>query len=79
MKKSDLEHSRTIMHDGTAVFVHSYEIPNVRRMVDSISREEYQEEIISPHYDSDTALIKKKDPFIISIKSTWIAISSMHD
>lgn len=57
---SDWEHSRTLIHDGTAVFVHNYDFPGVYRMVENISREEYQVEIIHPPHDSDTAIIKKK-------------------
>lgn len=57
---SDWEYSRTLMHDGTAVFVHNYDFSGVHRMVDNISPEEYQVEIIHPTYDADTALIKKK-------------------
>jgi len=58
--KSDWENSKTLMHNETAVFVHNYGFPGVRRMVDSISRDEYQVKIIHPPSDSDTALIKKK-------------------
>ena len=58
--RSDWENSKTLMHDGTAVFVHNYEFSGVRRMVDSISRDEYQVKIIRPTSDSDTALIKKR-------------------
>lgn len=57
---SDWECSKTLMHDGTAVFVHNYDFPGVQRMVDNIRREEYQVEIIHPPNDSDTGLIKKK-------------------
>ena len=58
--KSDWENSKALMHDGTAVFVHNYGFPGVKRMVDSISRDEYQVKIIRPSSDSDTALIKRK-------------------
>ena len=58
--KSDWEHSKTLMHDGTAVFVHNYYFSGVRKMVDNISRDEYQVKIIHTPYDSDTALINKK-------------------
>ncbi len=57
--KSDWENSKTLMHDGTAVFVHNYEFPGVRKMVDNIPRDEYRVRIISSPSDSDTALIKK--------------------
>lgn len=58
--KSDWENSRTLMHDGTAVFVHNYEFLGVRRMIDNIPKDKYHVKIISSPYDSDTALIKKK-------------------
>jgi len=58
--KSDWENSKTLMHEGTAVFVHNYEFLGVRRMVDTIPKDRYQVRIISSPYDSDTALIKKK-------------------
>jgi len=57
--KSDWECSKTLMHDGTAVFVHNYYFSGVRRMVDNISRDEYQVKVIHPSHDSETALIKK--------------------
>jgi len=58
--ESDWENSKSLMHDGTTVFIHNYGFPGVRRMVDSISRHEYQVKIIDPPSDSHTALIKKK-------------------
>jgi hypothetical protein len=58
--KSDWENSRTLMHDGTAVFVHNHNFSGVRRMIDTISREEYQVKIIHTPFDADTAIIKKK-------------------
>ena len=58
--KSDWENSKTLMHDGTAVFVHNYYFPGVKRMVEGIPRDKYQVKIIHPPNDSDTALIKKK-------------------
>jgi len=62
--KSDWEYSKTLMHDETAVFVHNYYFSGVKRMVDNMSRDKYQVEIIHPSNDSDTALVKKK-------KRTW--------
>lgn len=59
--RSDWENSRTLMHDGTGVFVHNYEFSGVRRMVDGISRDEYRVRIIHPTSDSDTALIQKRN------------------
>ena len=57
---SDWENSKILMQDGTAVFVHNYYFSCVRRMVDNISRDEYQVKIIHAPSDSDTALIKKR-------------------
>jgi predicted O-methyltransferase YrrM len=57
--KSDWENSKTLMHDGTAIFVHNYEFSGVRRMVDSIPRDEYQVKIICPSSEGDVAYIKK--------------------
>jgi predicted O-methyltransferase YrrM len=57
--KSDWEHSKTLMHHGTAVFVHNYGFSSVRRMVDNINRDKYQVEIIHPPSDYSTAIIKK--------------------
>ena len=58
--RSDWENSKTLMHDGTAVFVHNYEFSGVRRMVDNISRTRYHVKIVHSPLDSDTALITKK-------------------
>jgi predicted O-methyltransferase YrrM len=57
--KSDWENSKTLMHDGTTVFVHNYEFSGVRRTVESISRDEYQVKIINVPSEGDIALIKK--------------------
>lgn len=57
--KSDWENSKTLMHEDTAVFIHNYYFSGVKKMVDSISRDKYQVEIIHPPNDSDTALVKK--------------------
>jgi predicted O-methyltransferase YrrM len=57
--KSDWENSKTLMHKDTYVFVHNYEFPGVRRMVDSIPKDKYKVKIIHPQLDCDTALIKK--------------------
>ncbi len=57
--KSDWENSESLMHNETAVFFHNYGFSGVRRLVNSISREEYQVEIIHPSSDYDTALVKK--------------------
>ena len=58
--KSDWENSRSLMHDETAVFFHNYDFSGSKRVVDNISREEYQVKIIHPSSDYDTALVKKK-------------------
>jgi predicted O-methyltransferase YrrM len=57
---NDWECSKLLMHDGTAVFVHNCDFSDVRRMVNNISRDKYQVEIIHPPYDSETALIKRR-------------------
>ena len=58
--KSDWENSRSLMDDETAVFFHNYNFSGVKRVVDNISREEYQVKIIHPSSDYDTAFVKKK-------------------
>jgi predicted O-methyltransferase YrrM len=58
--KSDWENSRALMHDETAVFFHNYDFSGPRRVVDNVSREEYQVKIIHPSSDYDTAFVKKK-------------------
>jgi predicted O-methyltransferase YrrM len=58
--RSDWENSRSLMHDETAVFFHNYDFSGPKRVVDNISREEYQVKIIHPSSDYDTALVKKK-------------------
>lgn len=57
--ESDWENSETLMHNGTAVFVHNYGFPGVRRMVDSIPRDKYQVRIIHNSSEGEIALIKK--------------------
>ena len=58
--KSDWEHSRTLIHSGTAVFVHNYDFAGIRRMVDNISSVDYDVTIIYPVKDAATAMIRKK-------------------
>lgn len=58
--KSDWENSKTLMRDETAVFFHNYDFSGPKRVVDSISREDYRVEIIHPVSDYATALVKKK-------------------
>jgi len=57
--ESDWENSRTLMHDGTAVYVHNYEFSGVRRMVDNIPRDKYHVKIIHTSSEGEIALIKK--------------------
>jgi len=59
--QSDWENSKFLMHNNTAVFFHNYDFSGPKRVVDSISREEYQVKIIHPLSDCDTALVKKKE------------------
>ena len=55
--KSDWENSKSLMHDETAVFFHNYDFSGVKRVVNNISREEYQVKIIHPSSDYDTAFV----------------------
>ena len=57
---SDWDNAKTLMHEGTAVFVHNYDFLAVGRMVDTISRDMYEVKIIRVPFDSDTAFIMKK-------------------
>ena len=57
--ESDWENSEALMHNGTAVFVHNYGFPGVRRMVDRIPRDKYQVRIIHNSSEGEIALIKK--------------------
>ena len=58
--KGDWENSKTLIHERTAVFFHNYNFSGVKRLVDSVSREEYQVKIIHPSLDCDTAFVKKR-------------------
>jgi len=58
--KSDWESSRFLMRDETAVFFHNYDFSGPKRVVDTISREEFQVKIIHPSSDYHTAFVKKK-------------------
>lgn len=58
--QNDWENSKTLIHDGTAVFIHNYEFPGVRTMVDNIPRDKYQVQIIQTSSEGKIALIKKK-------------------
>lgn len=69
--KNDWTHSKTLMHNGTAVFVHNYEFSGVRRMIDGINRNEYRVEILHPPYDYTSAMIKKKN-YYFSVKGEII-------
>ena len=56
----DWENSKNLMHDETAVFFHNYNFSGPKRVVDGISRDEYDVKIIYPPSNSFTALVKKK-------------------
>lgn len=58
--RSDWEHAQTLMHDGTAVFVHNADFSGVRSMVNSISRSQYRVEVFRVRFEGEVALIKKK-------------------
>ena len=58
--KSDWEHSKKLMHDKPAVFFQNYDFYGLKRLVDNISRDIYNVEIISLHRDYPTALVMKK-------------------
>jgi len=47
-------------YDETGVFFHNYDFSGVKRVVDNISREEYQVQIILPSGDYTTAFVKKE-------------------
>lgn len=57
--KSDWEHAKTLMHPGTAVFVHNYGFSGVRRMVDAINRVGYRVDVLHPPSDYATARITR--------------------
>ena len=59
--KSDWEYSKKLMDSNTAVFFHNYDFCGPKRLVDSISREIFDVEILYPRFDSPTALAKKKN------------------
>ncbi len=58
--KSDWENSKALMSQNTAVFFHNCDFSGVKRVVDNISREEYQVEITHPPGDYAIALLKKR-------------------
>ncbi len=58
--KSDWENSKNLIHDETGVFFHNYDFSGPKRVVDNISREEYQVKIIHPPSDCRTAMVKKE-------------------
>jgi predicted O-methyltransferase YrrM len=57
---SDWENSSLLMHDGTGVFVHNVDFSGVGRMVDEISRNRYEVEILYVQSEGSVALIRKK-------------------
>jgi len=58
--KSDWEYSKKLMYDKTAVFFHNYDFYGPKRLVDNISQDIYNVEIISSRRDYPTALVTKK-------------------
>jgi predicted O-methyltransferase YrrM len=58
--RSDWEHSRRLMHSGSAIYVHNYEFQGVKRMVEGISRREYDVSVIREPYEGLVALVKTK-------------------
>jgi predicted O-methyltransferase YrrM len=56
---SDWTNSRTLMHDETAVFVHNVGFSGVNRMVENISKKEYQVNTFYAPSEGKVALIKK--------------------
>ena len=44
--QSDWEYSSRLLRDGAAVFIHNYDFYGVRRMVDGISKREYDVKLI---------------------------------
>lgn len=58
--RSDWMHSKRLMHSETAVFFHNYDYSGVKRLVNSISREDYLVKVISSSSDYDTAFVKHK-------------------
>ena len=59
--RSDWTQSKHLMHGKTAAFFHNYNYSGVKRLVDSVSKEEYLVEIFHPSSDYDTAFVKKKN------------------
>jgi len=57
---SDWENSSLLMHDGTGVFVHNVGFMGVGKMVDGISRDEYQVETFYAPAEGSVALIRKR-------------------
>jgi predicted O-methyltransferase YrrM len=57
---SDWENSSLLMHDGTGVFVHNVGFMGVGRMVEGISRDDYQVEIFYAPAEGSVALIRKR-------------------
>lgn len=60
MVKSDWENSKSLMQKKTVVFFHNYDFSGPKKVVDNISREEYQVKIIHPPSDYPTALVRKR-------------------
>ncbi len=55
--QSDWMHSSRLMREGSVVFVHNYDFPGVRMMVDGIPKKEYDVKIIRERYEGLVAQI----------------------
>ena len=56
--KSDWDHSKSLMHQKTAVFFHNYDYAGPKRVVETISRTNYKVIKIYPPMDYPSALVK---------------------
>lgn len=57
--QSDWENSRRLLHEGSAVYVHNYEFYGVRRMVEGVSRSEYEVQLLSERGEELVTQIRK--------------------
>lgn len=55
--QSDWECTQRLVHEGSAVFVHNYDFGGVHKMVNGVSRKEYDVEIIRESYEGLVARI----------------------
>ncbi len=58
---SDWVGSSKLMHSGTGIFVHNVGFSGVGRMVENISRESYEVEMLYPRFEGKVALIRKRE------------------